>query len=243
MNLDLVVFFQQLPIIASFLGGILTFVSPCILPLIPSYMSYISGVGLKDTKNYDRKRVLFSAFLFTLGFSIVFFLFGLAMANLIENFFNYTIVRYISGGIVILFGLHFLGIFKFNFLYKTKHLNLEKLEKNKSLKLFSPLIFGIGFAAGWTPCTGPIISAIGFLAAANESLAVFSLLSFVIGLAIPFLVLALFLDSGLKFIRKIKRYMKTIEVISGLFLITVGILIMTGEINNLIDFIEQYFID
>ncbi|WP_257842476.1 cytochrome c biogenesis protein CcdA [Helicobacter sp. 11S02629-2] len=231
--------FEHLPVLASFLGGILMFLSPCILPLIPSYMSYISGVGLSDTKHYSHKKTLTSAILFVIGFSIVFFFLGLAMINLFENIFSYHIVRYISGAIVILFGLHFLGLFKFKFLYKTKQLNLSKLENNKALHIIMPLIFGIGFAAGWTPCTGPIIAAITFLAAANQAVAIVSLVAFIIGLAIPFLVLALFLDKGLQVVRRLKTYMKVIEIVAAIFLIVVGILIILGKIEVLVALIEE----
>lgn len=230
--------FTKLPILASFMGGLITFLSPCILPLIPSYMSYISGSSLSDVKNYSKTNTLLNAILFILGFSIVFFLFGLAMVNIIDNVFNYSFVRYISGGIVIIFGLHFLGLFRINLLYNTKKLNLERFEKNKYLSFLSPFIFGLGFAAGCTPCTGPIISSISFLAASNQAIAIICLVFFILGLGIPFLLLALFLEKGLAFVRKIKKYMRVIEVVSGVFLIFIGVLIIFGQINFIVEFLE-----
>lgn len=231
--------FFRLPLIASFLGGIFTFLTPCILPLIPSYMSYISGVSIQDKENYSRARTFQKALLFVLGFSLVFFLFGLAMMNLIDNFLNYPIVRYLSGGLVILFGLHFLGLLKIKILYQTKKLDLQKWEKHRILKNLAPFIFGLGFAAGWTPCTGPIVSSITLLASTNQELAVLAIAAFILGLALPFLALALFLEAGLGLLRRLKKQLRVIEILCGVFLIGVGILIMMDEIYLLVGFIEN----
>lgn len=231
--------FFRLPILASFLGGVLAFVTPCILPLIPSYMSYISGSSLHDVSSYSRVRTLRNACLFVFGFSLVFFMFGLAMINVIDNVLHYPIVRYISGSLVILFGLHFLGILPIKLLYHTKQLNLSRLENNKTLKIIAPFIFGVSFAAGWTPCTGPIVSSIVFLASTNQSLAVLAILAFVSGLALPFLLLAIFLESGLSLLRNLKKQMRVIEIICGIFLIFVGILIMIDEVYLLVGFLDE----
>lgn len=225
--------FFKLPLLASFLGGILNFLAPCILPLIPSYMSYISGASINEVSSYSRFSMLRNALLFIAGFGLVFFLLFLAMFQLIDNFFNYPIVRYISGSIVIIFGIHFLGIFRIKMLYTTKQLNLQKLEQNEILKIIAPFIIGIGFAAGWSPCSGPIISSIALLASANESLAIYSSLAFIAGLSLPFLLLALFLERGLHLIRKAKKQMLFIEKISGIFLIFIGILIIFGNTSFL----------
>lgn len=225
--------FFDLPILASFLGGILNFLAPCILPLIPSYMSYISGASINEVSNYSRFQMLRNALLFITGFGLVFFLLFLAMFHIIDNFFNYPFVRYISGGIVIIFGVHFLGIFRIKMLYATKQLNLKKLERNEILKIIAPFIIGVGFAAGWSPCSGPIISSIALLASMNEGLAVYSSLAFIAGLSLPFLLLALFLERGLHLIRKAKKQMLFIEKISGIFLIGIGILIILGNTSFL----------
>lgn len=221
--------FFELPLIASFLGGILNFLAPCILPLIPSYMSYISGSVLHDETRYSRFSMFRNAMLFVFGFGLVFFLLFLAMFQIIDNFFNYPIVRYISGGIVILFGIHFLGIFHIAMLNQTKQLNLQKLEQHKILRFIAPFIIGVGFAAGWSPCSGPIISSIALLASMNEGLAIYASLAFIAGLSLPFLLLALFLDKGLNLIRKAKKQMQIIEKICGVFLIGIGILIILGD--------------
>lgn len=222
--------FFKLPLLISFLGGILSFISPCILPLIPSYMSYISGSSLSEMQTHSRAHILRVAGFFVLGFSLVFFLLFLAMINVIQNFLNYSFVKYISGGIIILFGLHFLGIFRINILNNTTRLNLSALENNRFLKIISPFIIGVGFAAGWSPCSGPIVSSIGLLASSNESLAIASSLAFIVGLALPFLLLALFLQRGLNIIKKLKKQMQIIEIICGIFLIFIGILIILGVV-------------
>ncbi|RDU67077.1 cytochrome C biogenesis protein CcdA [Helicobacter didelphidarum] len=214
--------FFELPILASFIGGILNFLTPCILPLIPSYMSYISGSSL-ESQHYSRVQTLRSALLFILGFSFIFFLLFLAMINIIENFFSYKIVHYVAGGIIVAFGLHFLGIFRINILNYSKQVNLKKFEEHRLLKSIAPFIVGVGFAAGWSPCTGPIVSSIGLLASSNQNLAIFSSLAFIVGLSLPFLLLALFLERGLNIVRKLKKQMRIIEIISGIFLIVIGI--------------------
>lgn len=231
--------FNSLPILASFLGGIITFLSPCILPIIPTYMFYMSGSSLSNMENYSRAKTLKNAFLFVFGFSLVFFLLGLAMIGVLHNYFNEPIVRYISGGIVILLGLHFLGLFKLAFLYKTKKLDISRLENIKFLSSIMPFIIGFGFAAGWTPCTGPIIASITMLASVNTSMSVVLLALFNIGLALPFILLAVFLEQGLKLLKKIKKYMKAIEIVSGVFLILVGILIALGAVNNLVTYLQN----
>lgn len=221
--------FFKLPILVSFIAGILSFLSPCILPLIPSYMSYISGAAISHSNvnmvSVSKFHIFRSALLFVVGFSLVFFLLFLAMINVIQNFFNYNFVRYISGGIIIIFGLHFLGIFQIKILNNTTKLNLQSLENSKFLKFIAPFIIGVGFAAGWTPCTGPIVSSIGLLAASNENLAITSSLAFIVGLSIPFLLLALFIQKGLNLIRKLKKQMRIIEKLCGIFLITIGFLV------------------
>lgn len=221
--------FFKLPLVASFLGGILNFLAPCILPLIPSYMSYISGSALHDEAKHSRFNMFRNALLFVAGFGLVFFLLFLAMFQIIGNFSGYPIVRYISGGIVIAFGIHFLGIFRIAMLNQTKQLNLQKLEQHKILKLIAPFLIGIGFAAGWSPCSGPIISSIALLASVNDGLAIWASLAFILGLSLPFLLLALFLERGLHLIRKAKKQMQIIEKICGVFLIGIGILIILGN--------------
>ncbi|RDU71552.1 cytochrome C biogenesis protein CcdA [Helicobacter aurati] len=232
-------FFFRLPILASFLGGVLAFITPCILPLIPSYMSYISGTSLHNRENYSRPHTLRNALLFVSGFGIVFFLFGLAMINIIDNVLHYPIVRYLSGGLVILFGLHFLGVLPIKILYHTKQINLKKFEQNQILKAIAPFIFGVGFAAGWTPCTGPIVSSITLLASTNQHLAIFAIFAFVVGLALPFLLLAIFLEAGLSLLRNLKKQMRIIEILCGIFLVFVGILIILDEIYFLVAFIDN----
>ena len=222
-------FFFDLPILISFLGGVLSFLTPCILPLIPSYMSYISGASLSEIHMHSRLHVFRSALLFVLGFSCVFFLLFLAMINVIDNFFNYDFVRYIAGGIIILFGLHFLRIFEIKIFNNIKKLDLQKLENNRFLKIIAPFIIGVGFAAGWSPCTGPIVSSIALLASTNQHLAIFAALAFIIGLATPFLLLALFLQKGFNLLKKLKKQMRLIELICGIFLIFVGILVAFGR--------------
>ncbi len=218
--------FFDLPVLVSFLGGLLTFFTPCILPLIPSYMSYISGVGIGQMKYHSKAKMLQSSFLFVLGFSSIFFLLFLATFNIIGNFFSNHYVKWVSGFIVIVFGLHFLGVLKIAIFNKIKKLDTTRLEGNRFLKVIAPFLIGVGFAAGWTPCTGPIVSSMALLASTNQNLALMSSISFIVGLSIPFLLLSVFLTQGLAFIGRLKKQMRIIEIFCGIFLILVGLAIM-----------------
>ncbi len=222
--------FFQAPLIVSFCAGILSFLSPCVLPLIPAYMSYISGVSLQEIKEgkINRWYIFVRACMFILGFGIVFMCVGMAIQSVI-HILHSQIFNIIAGLIVIVFGIHFLGIFEIKWLYKTKRLDFEL--KHPSLRFLAPFILGVSFAFGWTPCTGPIFGSITFMAGASPLYGGFLLALYIVGLGIPFLLLALLLERGLELLNKCKKYMRIIEIIAGVLLIIIGILIMSGNFN------------
>ncbi len=228
--------FVSAPFLVSFVAGILTFVSPCVLPLIPAYISYISGMSVKqlsssgEVSRSERVRIFNAALMFVLGFSVVFVLLGAAMAELIGDIFNHVWISWCAGGIIVLFGLHMAGFITIRFLNFEQRANFGS---TKSKSFFAPFVLGLSFALGWTPCVGPIFAAIVFKAAQDPATSIWLLVVYAAGLAVPFLLTAILTGFMLKFLTKIKRYFRVIEIVAGLFLVVLGIAIATGGIGKL----------
>lgn len=204
----------------SFLEGIITFISPCLLPMIPIYVSYFAGGGEKDTK-----KTVKNALGFIFGFTIVFVLLG-ALAGTFGRFLNEykTVVNVITGIIVVFFGLNFLGVF---------HLNIfkgMKGAKTENLGFFSSMVFGIVFSIGWTPCVGAFLGSALMLATSQGHVlqGVLMLLLYSIGLGIPFFISAILIDKLSSAFSFIKKHYKVINTVSGVFLVVVGVLMATG---------------
>lgn len=225
----------------AFLGGLVSFLSPCVIPLVPGYLSFLTGMsGEELAASENRKAVLFPALLFVLGFSLVFVALG-ASASLLGGFVrqNTQIISQIGGIIVILFGIYMLGIIKIPGLYSEKRMDLSKSRK---FGKYAGFFMGMGFAAGWTPCIGPILASILTLAANSGSASVGTslLLVYSLGLALPFLLLALMFSSFMPLIRFISRYSGIINKVAGVLLIALGVLLLTGGLQSLIFWIMQY---
>lgn len=217
---------SQVSIWLAFSAGLLTFLSPCILPLIPIYLSFISGVSVENIKQgKQRFFVVINALLFIFGFTAVFVLLG-ATATFVGQILNQYIDVFIkiSAIFLIIMGLHLIGIFRINFLLTEKKLHMQF----KTFSWLRPILFGFTFAFSWTPCVGPILSGILIMASAQES--VFKgmqlLIFFSLGVSLPFLLTALVFDRASKFFSLFK--IAWIGIISGLFLIIIGILMLTG---------------
>lgn len=224
---------HSLPLpIAAFVAGLLSFLSPCVLPLVPGYVSLISGATVEDLQSSDRRMlrtVMLHSITFVLGFSVVFIALG-AVATSVGQFANqyHALLTKIAGAVVIIFGLHLTGLLKIKALYADKRLHNVK----GSSSVAGSFLVGFAFAFGWTPCIGPILAAILVLAETQDTvlkgillLAVYSL-----GLAVPFLLTSLGVDRFLAFYGRFRRHLHTVEVISGVLLIAVGVLIF---LNNL----------
>ncbi len=224
---------HNLPLpLAAFLAGILSFLSPCVLPLVPGYVSLISGATVEDLQSPERRMlstVMLHSITFVLGFSVVFIALG-AVATGIGQVVNeyHSLLSKIAGIIVIIFGLHLTGIWKIKALYADKRMHDVK----GGSSAIGSFAVGFAFAFGWTPCIGPILATILVLAGAQQTvlkgivlLAVYSL-----GLAVPFLLTSLGVDRFLAFYSRFRRHLHTVEVISGILLIAVGVLIF---LNNL----------
>jgi len=204
----------------SFLEGIITFVSPCLLPMLPIYISYFAG-GSKD----DSKRVIKNALGFILGFTLVFVMLGALAGSFGQLLRNHTVlVNIVTGLIVIFFGLNFLGVFKLSLFKGSSKAN------TKDLGFFSSLIFGVVFSLGWTPCVGAFLGSALMLAANRGSVleGTFMLLLYSLGLGIPFFISAVLIDKLKGAFGFIKQHYGIINTVSGILLIVVGVLMATG---------------
>jgi len=233
---SLKVFFENTPFLVSFIAGILTFVSPCVLPLIPAYVSYISGISIKQLsrKNEiefkDRLKIFSSALMFTLGFGVVFVLIGSVTANIIGDILAYEWISWVAGSIIFLFGLHMTGLIRINFLHFEARAGFGSTQ---SKALFAPFILGLSFALGWTPCVGPIFAAIVFKAAQEPSMAIWLMVVYALGLAVPFLLTAVLTSYMLGVLNRIKKYFRAIEITAGTLLIILGVAIAVGGLGKL----------
>ena len=217
-------------LIIAFAAGLISFLSPCVLPLIPGYISYISGSSLNEL--VEKKNVnLIPIILFTVGFSIVFIFFGAASKFigqvLLQNSYE---LRIIAGLVIIVLSLHIIGIINIRFF------NYEKrIQTNISKNFFSPILIGMAFAFGWTPCIGPILGSILVLASTEDSLGMgILLLSFYsIGLAIPFILSGYLMQKFLIFSKNFKKNINKVSKIGGVILLITGVLIITNQLQAL----------
>ena len=211
-------------------AGLISFLSPCVLPLIPGYISYISGSSINELE--DKKNIiLFPTVLFTIGFSIVFIIFGAASTFLgqilLKNSYE---LRILAGLIIIILSFHIIGIINLKFLNYEKRIQTH-IKKN----FFSPILIGMAFAFGWTPCIGPILGSILVLAATEESLikGIILLSSYSLGLAIPFILSGYLIQKFLIFSKNFKRNINLVSKIGGIILLITGILIVTNQLQAL----------
>ena len=224
----------------AFLAGLISFLSPCVLPLIPGYISYISGTSFDKLVEKKKNLVVIKTIFFTLGFSFVFIALG-STASFIGKFFltNSDIFRIIAGVIIIFFSLQLIGIINFKFMNKDIRIFTDQYSHN----LAFPVLVGAAFGFGWTPCIGPILGSILTLAAIeiNISKSIFLLSSYSLGLAIPFIISGVLIDKFLYFSKNFRKYISTITKIGGTILLLTGIAILTGQLQVLGFFILEYF--
>jgi len=242
---------SEMGYITAFLGGLLSFLSPCVLPLIPSYVSFITGMSFEDFKTGDKAKVrkitLINSSAFVCGFSTVFILLGV-FSSVVGKFMAvyYDHIRIIGGSIIILLGLYVMGILKLDFLSYEKRVHLHSKPKGH----FGSYIVGLTFGAGWTPCIGPILGSILLIASTTGSAmqGFWLLLVYSLGLAIPFMITALAINTFLSHFTAIQKYMKLIMILSGLLLIAFGVIMLTDNLPMLLsiapDFgVEELLID
>ena len=226
---------QELSFLIVFAAGLLSFLSPCVVPLIPGYIAFVSGVSIdemtrRDSNDKNMASAMLSSVMFVLGFSLVFVVLG-ASATLLGGFLiqRLPLLTSVAGAVIIFFGLQQIGLFKIDFLLSTKQIDL----KAERLGLLKAPVLGAAFAFGWTPCVGPILAAILTYAATLETVGkgVVLLTIYSAGLGIPFLLTTLAMSGFFRFFSKIKKYLNIIQKISGTLLIILGLLMITGKMT------------
>jgi cytochrome c-type biogenesis protein len=233
---------ENVTLVAAFVAGFLSFISPCVLPLIPGYISFVSGASLEDMRagqGAARRQVLISSIAFVLGFSIVFVALG-ASATAIGRFIfdKLPILTKIAGALIILFGLHMMGVFRLGFLDNEKRAQAQR----KPAGPIGALLVGIAFAFGWTPCIGPILAGILVVAGSKETIGegVLLLAVYSLGLGVPFLLTSLAIDRFFSVAAAIRRHYHAIELSSGGLLVAIGLLIFTGQLTVIVRYLQPY---
>jgi|Deesub1362B_J571_1020462.scaffolds.fasta_scaffold00163_42 cytochrome c-type biogenesis protein len=236
---------ENISLLLCFGAGFLSFISPCILPLIPSYFAFISGISIEELtqeRNFKSARigVILNSVLFIFGFSLVFIILG-ASATFIGKILlqNKRILEIIGGIIVIILGLHFTGLIRFRFLEKEKTIHLSK----KPLGYLGSFLVGTAFAAGWTPCVGPILASILTLAASTQNVikGIIMLAFYSLGLGIPFFIAGLLIHKFFEYFKIIRKHFKLITIIGGVFLILIGVMLLTGSFSLINAYINRAF--
>lgn len=233
----------EIGIFSAFLAGLLSFISPCVLPLIPVYLGIMSRNAIYKTdsiKFSERLYLFLNSLLFVLGFSAVFIILGSTASFFGQILRNYAgIVGRIGGAILIILGLHYIGLFKIPFLNMEKRFNMPTTLKTGFLWSF---LFGVIFSFGWIPCVGMILSAILLLASKMETLlqGILLLCVYSLGLGIPFILASIFISFFTNFLKKINRYLNIISVISGFFIIALGIIFITDSMTKIIGFLYAH---
>lgn len=225
--------------IAAFGAGLVSFLSPCVLPLVPGYVSLISGAGVEELQTQQGRlfrKVMLNSMAFIAGFSIVFITLGAISTEVGQLLARYkSTLAEVAGVIIILFGLHLTGIFRINALYADKRLHSVK----GGSTVAGAFVIGFAFAFGWTPCVGPILAVILGFASQEDSVAkgILLLTIYSLGLAVPFLLTSLLMERFLKFYGRFKTHMHALEVVSGALLVALGVLLVMGRFSLL----SRYF--
>lgn len=227
---------NNISLMLAFSAGFLSFLSPCVLPLIPSYIGYLAGSTLQDIQYKNSKlNTMHKSFGFVIGFSLIFILMGASVTTFGKLFLsNQTLLRKVGGILIIIFGLHTTGLLKIKLLYyEKKFMSFSKIEGLGSI------FMGMAFAAGWTPCIGPILSSILIYAANMNTISkgILLLTFYSLGLAIPFIITAYAIEGLTKYIRKFSKYIRVVSWASGILMIIMGVLVFINNINIL----SKYF--
>jgi len=224
----------------AFSAGVLSFLSPCVLPLVPSYLSFVTGMSLEDLQEgADRSGVMMSASLFVLGFTLIFVLMG-ASASFLGQFLKYyeVWIARVGGVIIIILGLHLAGAFRLTPLLREKRLHIQDRPAGK----LGTIAIGAAFGAGWTPCIGPVLGAILTFASTRHQFwsGVSLLFVYSMGLAVPFMLSALALDKFLSAFSRFRRFLPAVQVASGILLIVLGLLLVTGTFTILSTYLIRF---
>jgi cytochrome c-type biogenesis protein len=216
----------------AFGAGILSFLSPCVLPIVPPYLAYMGGISMQELTEEGRasRKAILPALFFFMGLSTVFLLLGFTASTMGHLFLrNAELFGQIAGAVVIVFGLHFLGVFRIPFLMREARIDAG----DRGGSAFGAYVLGLAFAFGWTPCIGPVLGAILTLAATDATVArgTAMLGVYALGLGLPFLLAAVFVQRSMGLMRRLKRHMAVIEKVMGLLLLAVGLALITGAFS------------
>lgn len=223
---------ENISIAVAFTAGLISFLNPCVLPLVPGFLGYLCGVSLTDPKA-NKIKVFLNSFFFVLGFSCVFAAMGVLLNTLFQNF-SYIAKAWlgrVGGSIIILFGLHLLGLIKIGFLERGHSATIKKLRVWPFLQSF---VFGAVFGISWTPCVGAILGSVLALALAKPALSFFLLLSYALGLGMPFLLVGAFSSFAQKAIQGAAVFLKYFNIFTGAFLLILGVLVFTDNLSLLV---------
>ncbi|NMM46258.1 cytochrome c biogenesis protein CcdA [Rhodospirillaceae bacterium KN72] len=222
---------------AALLAGLLSFVSPCVLPIVPPYLAYLAGISFEELRDEDgttsaARRLVPIAMAFVGGFTVVFVSLGAGASIIGQTIAQYfDILSIIAGVVILIMGLHFLGIFRISLLYREARVQVDR----KPPGMIGAFVMGLAFAFGWTPCVGPVLAAILFVAGSSDTvwrgaglLAVYS-----IGIGVPFILAAAFASRFLGWAARFKRHMHKVEMVMGALLVLTGILFMTGQMKEI----------
>lgn len=235
---------QQISLVAAFTAGLLSFVSPCVLPLVPSYISYITGLSVEQLmdaaeRTKFKKAVVLNSLIFIAGFTAVFVAFGASASLIGQALITYQEhLRRIGGIAIIIFGLYLLGILNLNFLRMEHRFQF----RTRPAGYLGSFLVGVAFAAGWTPCVGPILGTILLYASTTESLfsGVILLTCYSLGLALPLFLTALGVDRFLSYFKEVRAYLWGVSTVSGVLLIVVGAMIYANSLTMITSFLERY---
>lgn len=235
---------QQISLFAAFSAGLLSFVSPCVLPLVPSYVSYISGLTveqLADTTQRQRfrKAIILNSLLFIAGFSVVFIAFGASASLIGQMLITYQeYIRKIGGVLIVIFGLYLLGVLNMGFLTTEKRFHF----RHRPAGYAGSFLIGVAFAAGWTPCVGPVLGTILLYASTSDALAngVALLTAYSLGLGLPLFLTALGVDRFLTYFKQVRGYLWGVSAVSGVLLVVVGVMLYTNTLTLLTGFFDRH---
>jgi cytochrome c-type biogenesis protein len=235
---------NQIGLFAAFSAGLLSFVSPCVLPLVPSYISYISGLSIDQLSKAEersrfRKEIVVNSLLFIAGFSAVFISFGASASLIGQMLITYQdFVRKLGGVLIIIFGLYLLGVLNLSFLATEKRFHF----KSRPVGYAGSVLVGVAFAAGWTPCVGPVLGTILLYASTTDSLlhGVALLSAYSLGLGLPLFATALGVDRFLAYFKQVRAYLWGVSAVCGVFLVAVGVLIYANSLTIVTSFLEQH---
>lgn len=234
----------QISLIAAFSAGLLSFVSPCVLPLVPSYISYITGLSVEQLTDAServkfKKAIVLNSLLFIAGFSSVFIAFGASASLLGQVLITYQDhIRRFGGALIVVFGLYLLGLLNLNFL-KMEH---RFQFRSRPAGYLGSFLIGVAFAAGWTPCVGPVLGSILLYASTTDSLVsgVVLLTSYSLGLGLPLFLTALGVDRFLAYFKQARAYLWGVSTVSGVLLVVVGVMIYANSLTMVTSFLERY---